>query len=247
MISSITTFNLAEKLAIVKDIDRLILADGKVAEGEMIYLGQLMKLLNFDSNFVEEARKFNFKQAHSILKNLSEPKKHSLAIILHEMAYADGEMDRKELKMLFTAFEKIGVKIEKPGNSLSIFDISDIYFKSSRQRIQHKNKGTVEIISENKAVRIEPHIEGKKGYSVTTFNSNGRNFFWGKKVEMSSKQMEVAEVNSENIVLKGYDDLSRAGRDKHSNFSLTIFHDAIEVKRVVIHHLKEKIDIEYLQ
>ena len=153
MISSITTFNLAEKLAIVKDIDRLILADGKVAEGEMIYLGQLMKLLNFDSNFVEEARKFNFKQAHSILKNLSEPKKHSLAIILHEMAYADGEMDRKELKMLFTAFEKIGVKIEKPGNSLSIFDISDIYFKSSRQRIQHKNKGTVEIISENKRQR----------------------------------------------------------------------------------------------
>ena len=107
-------FNLAEKLAIVKAIDKVILADQKVAKGEMAYLGQLMKLLNFDSEFVEEARKFHMKQANLILEGLSEPKKHSLAIMLHEMAYANGYLGKKEIRVLFLCSKLWVSKLKRP-------------------------------------------------------------------------------------------------------------------------------------
>ena len=240
-------FNLAEKLAIVKDIDRVILADKKVENGEMVYLGQLMKLLEFDSEFVEEARRFNVHQANGILENMSEAKKHSLAIMLHEMAYADGEMDREELKLLFNVFEDVGIKIEKPGNTLSVFDISDIYFKSSRQVVYYKNDGISESNSGVKrAIRIEPHLDGKKGFSVTTFNVDGLSFLWGKKVEIPAKQMEVLELGNSKTILKGYDDLQNPS-ELHSNYSLSIFHPSDEIQKIVFHHLEKNMDVEYLK
>ncbi|CAL65931.1 TerB family tellurite resistance protein [Christiangramia forsetii] len=240
-------FNLAEKLAIVKAIDRVILADNKVANAEMAYLGQLMELLNFDSDFVEEARKFNVKQANGILENMGTAKKHSLAIILHEMAYADGEMDKEEIKVLFTVFENAGIKIEKSGNTLSVFDISDIYFKSSRHYIHSKDQNISESYSgEKRAIKIEPNIEGKKGYSVTSFFINGMSFLWGKKVEMSPKQMEVVQISNNKVLLRGYDDLNIKG-EKHSNYSISIFHNHTEVEKIIIHHHNENIDVEYLK
>ncbi|MDR5589940.1 hypothetical protein [Christiangramia sp. SM2212] len=240
-------FNLAEKLAIVKDIDRVILADNKVENGEMEYLGQLMKLLEFDSEFVEEARKFNIQQANGILENMSEAKKHSLAIMLHEMAYADGDMGREELKLLFNVFEDVGIKIEKPGNTLSVFDISDIYFRSSRQVVYYKNDGISESNSGVKrAIKIEPHIDGKKGFSVTTFNVDGLNFLWGKKVEMAAKQMEVIELGANLTILRGYDDLHNS-TENHSNYRLSIFHSSEEIEKIILHQMREQIEIEYLK
>jgi len=240
-------FNLAEKLAIVKAIDRVILADDKVEKGEMIYLGQLMKLLDFDSDFVEEARKFNMQQANGILEPMSDAKKHSLAIMLHEMAYADGEMDKEEIKVLFAVFKNAGIKIEEPGNSLSVFDISDVYFKSSQQIVYHKDQGISESNSGVKrAIKIEPHIEGKKGYSVTIFQLNGLSFLWGKQVEVSPKQMEVTQIGPYKTLLRGYDELGNTGK-KHSHYSISIFHNLEEVEKVIIHHHKKNMDIEYLK
>jgi len=237
-------FNLAEKLAIVKDIDRVILADNKVAKGELVYLGQLMKLLDFDSDFVEEARKFNIQQANSILENMSEAKKHSLAIILHEMAYADGEMSKEEIKILFSVFENVGIKIEKPGNSLSIFDVSDIYFRSSKN-IQHENKTSKEH-KEKIAIKIEPNIEGKKGFTLTTFRLNGFIGWWGNKVELAPKHMQVVELNPEKSLLKGYEDISWAEK-KHSNYSVSIYHPNNKIEKIILHIHHKKIEIEYLK
>ncbi|MCB7479854.1 hypothetical protein [Christiangramia sediminis] len=237
-------FNLAEKLAIVKDIDRVILADDKVAKGELVYLGQLMKLLDFDSDFVEEARKFNIQQANGILENMSEAKKHSLTIMLHEMAYADGEMSKEEIKILFSVFENVGIKIEEPGNSLSIFDVSDIYFKSSKN-IQYKNKTSKEY-KEKIAIKIEPNIQGKKGFTLTTFRLNGFISWWGNKVELAPKHMQVVALNPEKSLLKGYEDISWAGKN-HSNYSLSIYHPNNKIEKIILHNHHKKIDVEYLK
>lgn len=239
-------FNLAEKLAIVKDIDRVILADNKVAKGELVYLGQLMKLLDFDSDFVEEARKFNIQQANSILENMSEAKKHSLAIMLHEMAYADGEMSEEEIKILFSVFENVGIKIEKPGNSLSIFDVSDIYFRSSRNIQYHSEREISEEKKEKRAIKIEPNIEGKKGFTLTTFKLNGFIGLWGNKVDLTPKHMDVVELNPEKSLLKGYEDISWAGK-KHSNYSVSIYHPNNKIEKIILHKLHKKIEIEYLK
>ena len=239
-------FNLAEKLAIVKGIDNVILADNKIAKGELVYLGQLMKLLKFDSEFVEEARKFNIKQANIILEELSEPKKHSLAIMLHEMAYADGDMNPEEIKVLFSLFEKAGIEIEEASNTLPVFNISEVYFKSSKHVQHHKEKDVSESLNEKRAIKVEPNIHGKKGVSVTTFKLNGFVPFWGNKVELTPKQMDIVESHSEKSILKGYDDLSDPEK-KHSNYKLTIYHPNNDIEKIVLHKLHKNIEIEYLK
>ncbi len=243
-------FNLAEKLAIVKAIDKVILADQKVAKGEMAYLGQLMKLLKFDSEFVEEARKFQMQQANLILEGLSQPKKHSLGIMLHEMAYADGYLGKEEVKVLFSMFETAGIKIEEPGNNLSVFDISDVYFRSSRHFQHHKEKGISEEKNEKRAIKIEPHIDGKNGFTITTFRLDGFLPFWGNKVELTPKHMDIQELNKSRSILKGYTSFPETGADpadQHSNYSLSIYHPGNEIDKIVLHKLHENIDIEYLK
>ena len=243
-------FNLAEKLAIVKAIDIVILADQKVAKGEMVYLGQLMKLLKFDSQFVEEARKFHIKQANLILEGLSEPKKHSLAIMLHEMAYADGYLGKEEMTVLFSMFETVGIKIEEPDAHKPVFDISDVYFKSSRH-IQHRRiKEISEEYNEKRAIKIEPHIDGKKGFTITTFSLDGFLPFWGNKVELTPKHMNVIELNTRKSILKGYGDQRNSDSDPtdiHSNYSLSIYHPENEIEKIILHKHHENTDIEYLK
>lgn len=239
-------FNLAEKLAIVKAIDNVILADEKIAKGELVYLGQLMKLLKFDSEFVEEARKFNVKQAGVILEGLSQPKKHSLAIMLHEMAYADGDMDPEEIKVLFSLFEKAGIEIEEAGNTVPIFNISEVYFKSSKHIQHHKEKEASETLNEKRAIKVEPNIHGKKGVSVTTYKLNGFIPFWGNKVELTPKHMDIVVSHPGKSILKGYDDPSDP-ESKHSNYRLTIYHPNNDIERIVLHKLHKNIDLEYLK
>ncbi|WP_205619198.1 hypothetical protein [Christiangramia echinicola] len=239
-------FNLAEKLAIVKAIDNVILADKKIAKGELVYLGQLMKLLNFDSEFVEEARKFNMKQANIILEGLSKPKKHSLAIMLHEMAYADGDMNPEEIKLLFSIFEKAGIEIEEASNSVPVFNISEVYFKSTKHIQHYKEKDVSDTLKEKIAIKVEPNIHGKNGVSVTTFKLNGFIPFWGNKVELTPRQMKIVEAHPEKSILQGYDDHSDPGI-KHSNYRLTIYHPNNEIESIVLQKLHKKIEIEYLK
>lgn len=241
-------FNLAEKLAIVKAIDRVILADDKIAKGEMVYLGQLMKLMNFDSDFVEEARKFSAKQAFLILDGLSEAKKHSLAIMLHEMAYADGELGREEVKILFSVFENAGIKIEDPGLPSEVFNISDVYFKSSRHIFHKRDEDISEKNSEKRAIKIEPNINGDKGVTVTTFKLGGFIPIWGNKVELTPKHMDIVELHSNRSLLKGYGEESHEDPEKrHSNYSLSIFHPNNEIEKIVLHKHHLKTDIEFLK
>ena len=243
-------FNLVEKLAIVKLIDKVILADKVVAKEEMAYLGQLMKLLDIDSHFVEEARKFNMKQANLILENLSEPKKHSIAIMMYEMAYADGEMDKKEMDILFSVFENVGIKIAKAENIVPVFDVSDVYFKSSKHIITNEKNKRSEIINEDCAIKIEPHINGDKGVSLTIFKMGHFLQFWGNKILLSPKQMEVFELGNSRSILKGYDSDNLTNSEpekKHTNYRLSIHHPGQKIEKIILekHHSCEY--IEYLK
>lgn len=89
-----------EKLALVKTIDEFIKADNYVADDEMDYLSQLMETLNFDIDFVRQAREFDVHYAVLILKTLSKQKKDMLVIILNEMMNSDGEKDPREVEFL---------------------------------------------------------------------------------------------------------------------------------------------------
>ena len=105
-------FNLAEKLAIVKAIDEVILADGHASQSELIFLEKLMNILQFDIDLIQEARKTTGNQGLSIIKAMREDKKTTLIVLLQEMAKADGKVDDSEIDLIQNIISHIGVYSE---------------------------------------------------------------------------------------------------------------------------------------
>ena len=85
-----------EKLAVVKAIAETIELDKKYKVGELMYLDELMKTLDFDMQFVEEARDLDSLKAVSTLRAMSEEKKKALIIMIDKMTEADGAVHKKE-------------------------------------------------------------------------------------------------------------------------------------------------------
>ncbi len=102
-------FTLEEKLAIVKVIDSVILADDIVHKDEINLLSQLMNLLDFDSNFIVSARIIDAEQGMKILKGMTMVKKQDLATILENVANADGFVHEKEMTLLTSIFSVMGI------------------------------------------------------------------------------------------------------------------------------------------
>lgn len=243
-------FNLAEKLAIVKAIDEVILADGEIAEGEIAYLGQLMAVLEFDMDFVNEARKFNASQAMSILRRMSEQKKHSLAIMLDQMARADGNVDEEEMKVIISVFLAAGIRIGDSTDERPKIDLSDIYFESSDHvRYQNGQHVSGPHGGAKRAVKVETNIEGKEGFTVTVYNLDGVHPVWGNNVQMAPKQMKVISSNSESTELRGWGEDPKAFGHPDGSFAdygITINHPENEIESIVLHMHDRSVDIKYL-
>ena len=244
-------FNLAEKLAIVKAIDQVILADGHIEEEEILYLNQVMNVLEIDLSFVQEARKFNTIQARVILQKMSNHKKSLLLIMLREMANADDNIDRKEIQLINSIFSNSGVAIENLEVNKLNFDVADIYFESS-DNIEYKNGNPTAKTSEVSkiAIKVETNNEGIEGYLVTTYNLDDNTPIWGSNIEMSSKQMKVIESSDDKTILRGFgEDLSALGDEEgnYSNYGISIIHPKNEIERINLHFHHQNIDIEYIK
>ncbi|WP_282117752.1 TerB family tellurite resistance protein [Maribacter aquivivus] len=105
-------FTKEEKLALVKMVDYVILADSKVDPAEMRYLTQLMDRFTFDSFFVGQARNLNKDEAFKILSLMSLPKKKEVAKLLNEVAISDGFLHDKELVKIAEALGHMEIKKE---------------------------------------------------------------------------------------------------------------------------------------
>lgn len=102
-------FTVAEKLALVNAIESVIHADDLVHEGELTILGQLMHRIDFDSNFIVEARNIEPHQGLSILSAMTDYKKKALAGILKEVAKSDGFVHEKETALMTWIFSAVGI------------------------------------------------------------------------------------------------------------------------------------------
>ena len=90
-------FNREEKLAVVKAISETIHLDDQYRVGELVYLDQLMKSMDFDAKFVEEAKDLASGDAAEALRGMSKEKKEALIIMVNEMTEADGEVNKREM------------------------------------------------------------------------------------------------------------------------------------------------------
>ncbi|MGI9552968.1 MAG: hypothetical protein ACR2MT_17310 [Aurantibacter sp.] len=102
-------FTMAEKLALVNAIESVIHADELVHEGELTILGQLMQRIDFDSNFIIQARNIEPQQGLSILRTMTDYKKKALADILKEVAISDGFVHKKETALMSRIFSSIDI------------------------------------------------------------------------------------------------------------------------------------------
>ncbi|MDO6470761.1 TerB family tellurite resistance protein [Maribacter sp. 1_MG-2023] len=102
-------FEISEKLAMVHLIDSVIVADGEVHNGEINALTKLMTIIDFDSNFLIQARSIDIEQSVNILKDMPEDKKSNLAQILKDVAISDGYIHEKESDVIRHVFSEIGL------------------------------------------------------------------------------------------------------------------------------------------
>ena len=105
-------FTKEEKLAMVKMVDYVILADSKVASEEMNLLTQLMDRFSFDALFIGQARNLKKIEALEILATMSFEKKKLLANLLEEVALSDGLVHEKEVFLIMEALDHMGLSRE---------------------------------------------------------------------------------------------------------------------------------------
>lgn len=98
-------FSLAEKLSIIRILEDVIEADGRIDNREVDLMRQLSYFLNFDMSLVQEARKMAKKEALLILSGMSKGKRQSLGLTLKEMAGSDGKITEEELMTLYSIFK----------------------------------------------------------------------------------------------------------------------------------------------
>jgi uncharacterized tellurite resistance protein B-like protein len=106
-------FSLTEKLAITKALAEIITADGKVAVGELAYYKQIANVIGLNDHHLEQSAEMNINEAIYALSGMNTDKKAALAIMMREMALADGSLDKRELEVIASVFIASGIDIKQ--------------------------------------------------------------------------------------------------------------------------------------
>jgi len=100
-----------EKKAVAKVLLDIVNADGNVAVGEAKYFEQLQKVLGISNSEIEEAKYLSVVGSLSIIREMLPAEKHAIAIMMHEMIKADGEVNDKEIKIFIAVCAYADIKL----------------------------------------------------------------------------------------------------------------------------------------
>lgn len=96
-----------------------------------------------------------------------------------------------------------------------------------------------------RAVKVEPNINGGKGFTVTLYNLDGNHPLWQNNIQMAPKQMEIINQTNNKIELRGYGYDSMGS--SFSDYGLTILFRDDSIDKCILHMLDRNVDIEYLK
>lgn len=105
-------FNQTEKLGVLKAIDQVLRVDDRIYEGESFFVSQLSKAVDFDRKLFDKAREMKLEEAITALREMSEEKKETLAVLLNQAANADGKVQEAELKTIYDIFSRAGMNFD---------------------------------------------------------------------------------------------------------------------------------------
>ncbi len=100
---------LAEKMALVKAVESVMLVNGSIPQEELKALGALMHCIDFDSNALILSRQIPLPKAVLIFKNLSNQKKTNLLRRLHDKTKDLGSETNSESAIISEAFKTLGI------------------------------------------------------------------------------------------------------------------------------------------
>ncbi len=92
-------FTNLEKYAIVRVLTDIVRADDRIDMGEMAYFAQIQKLLEISDNEFQLAMEMSVAISIATIRKMSEIKKSALALMMHQMITADGNIDEEEMKV----------------------------------------------------------------------------------------------------------------------------------------------------
>ena len=90
-----------------------------------------------------------------------------------------------------------------------------------------------------RALKVEPNITGKDGYTVTMYNTDGQYV-----VQMAPKQMKIISQDKNKVILKGYGVDSMGA--SFADYGVTIFYSNDKIEKCILHMYDRNVDIHYL-
>ena len=136
-----------------------------------------------------------------------------------------------------------------------MIDLSYIYFCSTAHQ-RFENGIAVHGLQKDciRCVKIEPNINGGKGYTVTIFMEGVNHPVWGNNIIMAPKQMKVVGEQDNIIELRGfgYDENALAiGAPENdasfANYGILLLIENNQVERVQLNMYDRNISIVYLK
>ncbi|GAH00125.1 unnamed protein product, partial [marine sediment metagenome] len=193
-------YSLIEKLAIVKTLDEIILADEKIDPGEEELLKKIMHRLEFNKDFVPEARKMRNDNSLNILSGMSPVKKKDFAKMMHEIAIVDGTVDDVEVNLIISIYREVGIDIEQPDTMDITFDLAYVYFESSNYNIYNEGPGGSRRNTLRQCViKIEPVLNKLDAFLVSVITLDETRSIWGSEAILKPLQMKIVSNKNEKI------------------------------------------------
>lgn len=216
-------YSLLEKLAIVKALDEMILADEVDDPKERAYLSDTAEKLEINAEFIAESRYLKNTECFDILRRMTPDKKTEFEAMLRGMAEADGKVESSEVNMLISILDQIGMNDRDEKLVLDVPDISYIFFTSSAQ-LKYANgfsgdRNTVDLPAN---VKIESVPGNGHTYLVTIFRQTGNYDLWSVDILYPSREMELTTIKDESILLESL----------HAGEKLEILYTGVEVEKI---------------
>ncbi|MDF1573205.1 MAG: hypothetical protein P1P82_16475 [Bacteroidales bacterium] len=219
-------YTLLEKLAIVKILDEMILADEIEDPKEKEYLSKVAEELGINTEFIVESRQLRNTECFDILRRMEADKKQRFAEMLGKMVEADGIVDPSEVNIMISVFEYMGLN-EKDEQPLSnVPDINYILFKPAGMYAYNKDfKGDRKTLHESSSIKIESAPSDGRNYQVTIFKPAESYQLWGVELIYPTHTMTMTEFNEDVIILE-----SDATKQK-----VELFYEGIDINRIRFH------------
>ena len=232
-------FTFIQKLAVLKSLDSVMLADGKIDPREETFLKNILNEMAMESFMVDEARKVSVAESIDILRRMSAAKKASFAALMHQMVIVDKDIDKREVNLLIDLFREAEIDIEHPPVEEVRPDLTFIYFESSNHNIYDNGlQGARENRQEPVMIRIELLPLERDRYHLYIQGKREEPGIWGSDLLQRTVELELTHIEKDKAVYRD--------KTNHPAITVTVRFEGPDLNAILIHYEDKDRYVEYM-